>query len=83
MRFFLGVAIEHGKPKYTDEQWRRLHEYWAHPLFKKMRPVGFVIAVVAMLVIIAPVANTRWVKYTIYKEANFTYGKSPGEITLS
>lgn len=69
------LANKHPKPKYNEEQWKKLHEYWAHPLFMRVRPCGYVIAILAMLCIIAPVFSTNWVRYDVFKETNFTYSK--------
>mgnify|MGYP001795039546 CR=1 FL=1 len=70
------LSYDQIREKYTDEEWRGLHEYWAHPLFKRVRPCGFLLGIIAIIAVIPPVVSTNWVKYEIYEQVNFTYSKS-------
>jgi len=69
------AAARQPKNKYTGEQWERLYDYWDHPLFKKTRPFGFIIALFVMIYAIPPICSTRWVTYKVYKTFNYTYSE--------
>ena len=69
------LSKEQLRDRYTEDQWEKLHAYWGHQLFRRCRPIGYLLAFVAAIASIPPLLSAQWIKYYIHKESNFTYGK--------